>query len=191
MKGKPGGKGIARLVRPSMRLYFLVILVFTAAAIALRYWYLAIGELAVVLLLLFYTRLMNRRQRKKALRYVESSVHDSEDGSTSALIKMPLPMVIFHLRDQNVLWVNELLLELSGEREHTFEYRVDELIGDFSWDWLAEGKTCSGLRQSFPSEREQERRSLGHGLSRRRDGLCRYGGGIRCIPAGDGRAAAG
>ncbi len=143
MKGKPGGKGIARLVRPSMRLYFLVILVFTAAAIALRYWYLAIGELAVVLLLLFYTRLMSRRQKKRALRYVESSVHDSEDGSTSALINMPLPMVIFHLRDQNVLWVNETLLKLTGEREHTFEYRVDELIGDFSWDWLAEGKTSS------------------------------------------------
>ena len=143
MKGKPGGKGIARLVRPSMRLYFLVILVFTAAAIALRYWYLAIGELAVVLLLLFYTRLMSRRQKKRALRYVESSVHDSEDGSTSALINMPLPMVIFHLRDQNVLWVNETLLKLTGEREHTFEYRVDELIGDFSWDWLAEGKTNS------------------------------------------------
>ena len=143
MSGKPRGAGLARLVRPSMRLYFLVILVFTAAAIALRYWYLAIGELAVVLLLLFYTRLMSRRQKKRALRYVESSVHDSEDGSTSALINMPLPMVIFHLRDQNVLWVNETLLKLTGEREHTFEYRVDELIGDFSWDWLAEGKTSS------------------------------------------------
>ena len=126
-----------------MRMYFVVILLFTAAAVALRYWYLAIGELAVVLLLLFYTRLMSRRQRKTALRYVESSVHDSADGSTSALLHMPLPMVIFHIKDQNVLWVNELLLKLTGEREHTFEYRVDELIGDFSWDWLGEGKTCS------------------------------------------------
>ena len=143
MKEKPWSAGIARMFRPSMRLYFVVILLFIVGAFAMRCWYLAVGELAVALLLLFYTRLMNRRQRKKALRYVESSVHDSEDGSTSALIKMPLPMVIFHLRDQNVLWVNELLLELSGEREHTFEYRVDELIGDFSWDWLAEGKTCS------------------------------------------------
>ena len=116
MSGKPRGAGLARLVRPSMRLYFLVILVFTAAAIALRYWYLAIGELAVVLLLLFYTRLMSRRQKKRALRYVESSVHDSEDGSTSALINMPLPMVIFHLRDQNVLWVNETLLKHATDR---------------------------------------------------------------------------
>ena len=126
-----------------MRMYFAVILIFIAAAFAMRRWSLAVGELAVALLLLFYTRMMSRRQRKKALRYVESSVHDSEDGSTSALINMPLPMVIFHLRDQNVLWVNELLLKLTGEREHTFEYRVDELIGDFSWDWLAEGKTSA------------------------------------------------
>ena len=143
MNGRPRGSGLARLVRPSMRLYFVVILLFTVAALALRYWYLAIGEAAVVLLLFFYTRLMSRRQKKKALRYVESSVHSSEDGSTSALINMPMPMVIFHLKDQNVLWVNELLLKLTGEREHTFEYRVDELIGDFSWDWLGDGKTSS------------------------------------------------
>ena len=84
MKGKPRGSGLARLIRPSMRLYFVVILLFTVAALVLRYWYLAIGEAAVVLLLLFYTRLMSRRQKKKALRYVESSVHSSEDGSTGA-----------------------------------------------------------------------------------------------------------
>ena len=143
MNGKHRGAGFARLLRPSMRLYFLVILIFIAAAIALRYWYLAIGELAVALLLLFYTRLRSRRQKRRVLRYVESSVHDSEDSSTSALINMPMPMVIFHLKDGNVLWVNELLLKLTGEREHTFEYRVEELIGEFSWDWLAEGKTCS------------------------------------------------
>ncbi len=143
MKEKPFGAGIARIFRPSMRLYFFVILAFAVAAAVLRYWYLAMGELAVTLLLFLYSRFMFRRQRKRVLRYVSSSVHDAEDGTTSAFLNMPLPMVIFHLRDGNVLWANELLLKLTGEREHTFEYRVDDLLGGFAWDWLTEGKTVS------------------------------------------------
>ena len=68
MKNKHIGAALARAFRPSMRMYFFVILIFAAAAIALRYWYLAIGELAVALLLFIYSRLMFRRERKQALR---------------------------------------------------------------------------------------------------------------------------
>ena len=143
MKGKPRGVNPARILRPSMRLYFFVILAFAAAAVALRYWYLAMGELGVALLLFLYSRFMFRRQKKRVLRYVGSSVHDAEDGTTSAILNMPVPMVIFHLRDRNVLWANDLLLKLTGEREHTFEYKVEDLLGSFAWDWLGEGKTCS------------------------------------------------
>ncbi len=143
MKGKPRGVNPARILRPSMRLYFFVILAFAAAAVALRYWYLAMGELGVALLLFLYSRFMFQRQKKRVLRYVGSSVHDAEDGTTSAILNMPVPMVIFHLRDRNVLWANDLLLKLTGEREHTFEYKVEDLLGSFAWDWLGEGKTCS------------------------------------------------
>ena len=143
MKKRIQGIGAARLLRPSMRMYFFVILAFAAAAIVLRYWYLAIGELAVALLLFLYSRIMFRRQKKQVLRYVVAPAHGAEDGTTSAILNMPLPMVIFHLRDRNVLWANELLLSLTGEREHTFEHKVDDLIGEFAWDWLAEGKNRS------------------------------------------------
>ena len=56
MKGKPRGVNPARILRPSMRLYFFVILAFAAAAVALRYWYLAMGELGVALLLFLYSK---------------------------------------------------------------------------------------------------------------------------------------
>ena len=140
MPEKPVGRVLGRIFRPSMRMYFFVILAFAVAAIVLRYWYLAVGELAVALLLFLYSRFMFRRQRKRVLRCVSTSVFEGEDGSTSAIMNMPLPMLIFHLEDRNVLWANDLLLQLTGDREHTFEFPVEELIGDFSWEWLAAGK---------------------------------------------------
>ena len=54
MKEKPFGRVLARVLRPSMRMYYFVILAFAIAAIVLQYWYLALGELAVALLLFLY-----------------------------------------------------------------------------------------------------------------------------------------
>ena len=139
MKEKPRNGNMPRVLRPSMRLYFIVILLFAAAAVVMRYWILGAAEFLCALILFLYSRISYRFQRQRVLRSVNSSME--ENGAGDAIQTMPLPTVIYHLRDREVLWCNERMLELTGEREHTFEFRVDELIRDLPFDWLEEGRS--------------------------------------------------
>ena len=135
--------GILRLLRPSMRLYFAIIVLFALAALLLRCWWLALGEILVIALLLIYTRAMSKRQKKQVLHYIASSVQSSDDGSTTTILNMPLPMLIFNMKDGSVLWSNDAFLEITGEREHFFEINVAELTNDFSMRWLSDGQNMS------------------------------------------------
>ncbi len=51
MKEKPRNGNMPRVLRPSMRLYFIVILLFAAAAVVMRYWILGAAEFLCALIL--------------------------------------------------------------------------------------------------------------------------------------------
>ena len=143
MNNKKGKAALIRFFRPSMRLYFAILICILVLTLALRHWELAAIQAAVVVLLLLYTRLMGRLQKRQVLDYVGSSVHMLDDGPTSAILSMPLPMTIFNLKDGNMLWSNDEFLRITGEREHTFEVGMADLLPDFSLKWLAEGRSTA------------------------------------------------
>ena len=142
IKSKPGDRGKAgflRFFRPSMRFYFAVLVVFCIAAFLMRYWLLGSLEAILTILLFVYTRLHRSNQKKKLLEYVGSSTEQLQDGATNTILSMPLPMVIFHLKDGEVLWSNEEFLRIVGDREHIFEVNLSDLMPGFDLKWLAEG----------------------------------------------------
>jgi len=138
-KSKERSEGrLPRFFRPSMRLYFAILVVFGVAALALRYWELGAAELLVAVLLLLYSRFIRSRQAREVQEYVGAAVQPGE-GDRNVILSMPLPMVIFNLKDGTVLWGNEGFLSITGERAHIFEITMGDMIPGFSFKWLAEG----------------------------------------------------
>ncbi|MCR4771736.1 MAG: DHH family phosphoesterase [Oscillospiraceae bacterium] len=127
-----------RFFKPSMRLYFAFLVIFTLISAAFDLRLTALLALLVILLMI-YTRLMSGRQKKEVLDYFAPSREGEESASASTLINMPLPTVIFSLATGTVLWSNELFLNITNDREHMFEVHLEDVLPGFSRKWLAEG----------------------------------------------------
>ncbi len=134
-----GDSAFLRFFRPSMRLYFCILVCFAILTLAFQHWELGIVELLVALLLLFYSRFVHKRQERQVREYLGESVRQSENGSANEILSMPLPMVVFDLKDGAVLWGNDEFLEITDERRHLFEITMADMVPDFSLKWLSEG----------------------------------------------------
>ena len=121
-----------------MRLYLVVIVCFSIAALFLGAWILALSGFAAAFLLVMYTRLHHKRLQKDTLSYICSFQTENEDGSTELILKMPLPMMIFRIKDRNILWLNDRLQTLVGDKDHSFGMGIGELFPGFSWKWITE-----------------------------------------------------
>ena len=51
-----------------------------------------------------------------------------------------LPMLVFDVNTGEVLWSNDMFLQLTSQKEKIFEMLVDTVVPDFSYRWLLEGK---------------------------------------------------
>lgn len=131
---------LSHLLEPSLRLYFLCLLVF-AGVTALFSRPAALAELAVVLVLYLYFRRSNAHRQKEIIQYIESVTCNMDTATKDTMVNAPLPMVIFRPENDEVIWSNDRFLQLTGEREHLFDTKITAAVPDFSSRWLMEGKT--------------------------------------------------
>jgi c-di-AMP phosphodiesterase-like protein len=136
-------KKLIRLLKPSMRLYFSFLVIFVLAALFFEYYLLAAAEAVVLVLLFAYSVFSGKRRSREILRYIDSVTLNLDTETKDTLLNMPLPMVIFNLRDGRVFWSNDSFLALTGDREHLFEISVTDMVPDLTLNWLAEGKDQS------------------------------------------------
>ena len=85
---------LSHLLEPSLRLYFLCLLVF-AGVTALFSRPAALAELAVVLVLYLYFRRSNAHRQKEIIQYIESVTCNMDTATKDTMVNAPLPMVIF------------------------------------------------------------------------------------------------
>ncbi len=131
---------LAHLLEPSLRLYFLCLLLFTlvTATFSLP----AAGvELAAVVLLYLYFRSSNSKRKREILKYLDAVTGSMDTASKDTMLNSPLPMVIFRPDTDEVIWSNERFLQMTGEREHLFDTKLSAAVPQFSPRWLMEGKT--------------------------------------------------
>ena len=148
---------LSHLVEPSLRLYFLCLIVF-AAVTALFSLPAAAAELAVVVILYLYFRRSNALRQMEILKYIENVPCTMDSATKDTMVNAPLPMVIFRPENDEVIWSNDRFLQITGEREHLFDTKITAAVPDFSSRWLMEGKT------ECPTEvRIGERRFLVYG----------------------------
>ncbi len=132
---------LGRLLRPGMGVYFLVMAVFCAAALLAEHYWLAAAETSVTLVV-FMLYAMNRSRRNRQIQqFIQTASNTMEANSQG---ESPLPAVLVRLGDGVIIWANHRFSELTGYADTMMEQQLDEVLPDFSTEWLASGKTeCS------------------------------------------------
>ena len=132
---------LSRLLAPSLGLYLTCMVLFAAVS-ALFSPPLAAVEGVIVVILYLYLRRSNNIRRREMLRYMEAVTTNMDAASRDTMLNSPLPMVLFHLDTDEVIWSNERFLQLTDEQEHLFDTKLSDLVPGFDTRWLLEGKHC-------------------------------------------------
>jgi len=102
---------------------------------------LAAGYFAVGLILFIYSKITLGRKRMELLDYVEELTYSVESARKDNMINFPMPLVIFRLDNEEIIWSNQRFSDMTGERDHIFEVGLSYVIPGFDTKWLMEGQT--------------------------------------------------
>jgi c-di-AMP phosphodiesterase-like protein len=131
------------MLRPSMRLYFVFLVIFVIAGLLIGNRILAAVEAVIVIALMIYSLISGKRRQQELLRYIESVTLNLDTQTKDCLLNMPLPMVIFNIQDGRVIWSNESFFAITKDREHLFEVSLSDMVPSLNTKWLTEGKEMS------------------------------------------------
>ena len=136
-------KKIIRGFRTNMALYSLCLLAFVIVTIPVEPL-LAAGALAAVVVLLLGNR-RNKMAQASVRQYMDRVSGGMDSARSSNMLYAPLPMLVFDVNTGEVLWSNDMFMQLTSQKEKIFEMLVDTVVPDFSYRWLLEGKNeCPG-----------------------------------------------
>ena len=131
-------KKLGRLLQPSFGMYFVLMAGFVLAAAVMQYYILAtIEALLTVALYAVYVILKNKRH-KEIQAYLNSTMHtmDSVGGA-----EPPFPMVAVRIGDGGLVFANESFTQITNLKESMVEWKISEVLPNFTVDWLAAGKS--------------------------------------------------
>lgn len=129
-----------RAIEPGTRLFLIILIIFAG----ITFFFiekLAIAEFAVIALLIVYSALNARRRRREIVKYIEDATYNAESAKNNTLMNFPLPIVVFNMDDYQVVWGNQMLFDLFGERSPSLDAKLTDMVPGFSAKWLLEGKT--------------------------------------------------
>ena len=145
-------KKLSHLLEPNLKLYFVMLLLFSAAALPVKP-FLALAEGCVTVVLYIYFTRSNQKRRQGILQYIDTLTGSVDTASKNNLVNSPLPVMVFRPDTGEVIWSNENFLQMAGVREHLFEMKVEDAVPDFSAQWLLEGKQECPRRVELNSRR--------------------------------------
>ena len=130
---------IQKYAEPGLRLCLIIMAIFAGAT-----WFFnptaAYVEAGVVVALIIYAVIRERKHQRELQAFVESVTYNAESATNNTLIHFPLPMAVFRLGDSGVVWGNQLFWSMCGRSGPAFEAKLTELVPSFSGKWLTEGK---------------------------------------------------
>ena len=130
---------LSRSRLPGAALYFVVMLLFAAAAAVQGQYVLAGVEFGVTVVLFFVFHAVAARQKREILRYMQSTAASLD---TAFKDEMPLPMAIVSISNNEIFWSNEQFNRLTGAKSTAFNQKLEAVLPDFSIRWLAVLPSC-------------------------------------------------
>ena len=131
---------LGKLLRPGVGVYFVVMACFCAAALVWGQYWLAAAESAVTLVVFLFYVLNRKRRDRKIQRFIRANPNTLESLGKG---DSPFPAVLVRLADGGIVWTNRRFSELTGIADTMMEHELEEVLPNFSTDWLASGKNES------------------------------------------------
>ncbi len=140
-------KKLMRGFRTNMTLSCICLVGFTVATFSLNV-VLGIVEALVTALVIYVAMRRNRMAAKSVRQYLDKVNGGLDSARSSNMLYTPLPMLVFDLNSEEILWGNDLFLSLAGNPDKIFESSVREVVPQLDTHWLREGKReCGELVQ--------------------------------------------
>jgi len=93
-------------------------------------------QAGVIIFAAVFLHIASRRRTVKLLAYLES-ISDSMDLTVR---DTPLPVLMYNSETGAVVWSNDRFASLTGTDELFFGRNITDIIPDYTWDWLLDGK---------------------------------------------------
>ena len=133
-------KRIARLLRTNITIFSLCLVLFALAAIPFDVR-LAIGEGVAAVAFVLLGRRRSKATQQSLRQYIQRFYGGMDSARSSNMLFTPLPMMVFDLATEDILWSSESFLQLTEQREGSFDAHLETVFPDISFHWLLEGKT--------------------------------------------------
>lgn len=133
-------KRIARLLRTNITIFSLCLVLFALAAIPFDVR-LAIGEGVAAVVFFLLGRRRSKATQQSLRQYIQRFYGGMDSARSSNMLFTPLPMMVFDLATEDILWSSESFLQLTEQREGIFDAHLETVFPNISFHWLLEGKT--------------------------------------------------
>ena len=133
-------KRIARLLRTNITILSLCLVLFALAAIPFDVR-LAIGEGVAAVAFFLLGRRRSKATQQSLRQYIQRFYGGMDSARSSNMLFTPLPMMVFDLATEDILWSSESFLQLTEQREGIFDAHLETVFPNISFHWLLEGKT--------------------------------------------------
>ena len=132
-------KKISRILKTNVTLYMLCLALFVLAAIPIDLR-LAIGEAVMAILVYVLCRKRSRSTQQSLRQYLDRLNGGMDSARASNMLFAPLPMMVFSLHSEEILWGNDSFMQLSGKGEDLFDMHVEAVVPQFNTHWILEDK---------------------------------------------------
>ena len=132
-------KKLLRGFRTNLTLSCICLIAFTLITIPLNLM-IAIAEAVVTALVIYVAIRRNRLAQKSVRQYMDRVSGGMDRARSSNLLYAPLPMLVFDLQTEEILWGNDAFVSLTDRQEKLFESTLLDVIPGMDTHWLLEGK---------------------------------------------------
>ena len=133
-------KKLTNILRTNVTLYFICLVLFALAAIPFDVR-LAIGEGVAAVAFFLLGRRRSKATQQSLRQYIQRFYGGMDSARSSNMLFTPLPMMVFDLATEDILWSSESFLQLTEQREGIFDAHLETVFPNISFHWLLEGKT--------------------------------------------------
>ncbi|MBQ7713906.1 MAG: DHH family phosphoesterase [Oscillospiraceae bacterium] len=134
-------KRMTKLAEPSMRLNFVIAVLFTLAAFAVGEPVLGAAEAVAVVALYFYFRAALKKRSEAIRRYIDDVADDVTSAEHGSMLSAPIAMMVFRPDTREILWSNDSFRALTGVKEDVFGNRLEDALPAFAFQWLLENRS--------------------------------------------------
>ena len=92
------------------------------------------------MVLLIIARRRSRSVQQSMRQYMDRFTGGMDSARSSNMLFAPLPMMVFDMDTQAVVWCNNGFLALTEQKEGVFDAHLNAVVPTFSVRWLMEGK---------------------------------------------------